>query len=122
MKDSYEKWTFPKGRVEKGESIEEAAARETLEELGLQEIRFLDELGKIDIWFRDTFEKDGKLVHKDIFFFLFQTKPDAKLFADPEQRSFEVKWIPISRVLEKSDYADLTQVIKKALAYIKQTK
>ena len=41
MKDSYGKWTFPKGHVEAGEDIEEAAARETLEELGLREIRLL---------------------------------------------------------------------------------
>ena len=59
MQDPYEKWTFPKGRVESGEALEEAAARETLEELGLEQIRLFESLGKIDIWFRDRYEKVG---------------------------------------------------------------
>jgi len=63
MKDSYGKWTFPKGHVEKGEDIEEAAARETLEELGLEQVRLLEYLGAIDIWFRDRFEKKGQLIN-----------------------------------------------------------
>src|SRR3989344_5275611 len=33
--DSYNHWAFPKGRVEGSEYLEEAAARETMEELGL---------------------------------------------------------------------------------------
>ena len=66
MMDSYGKWAFPKGHVEPGETFEEAAARETLEELGLEQIRLLEYLGKIDIWFRDRFEKERTLIHKDI--------------------------------------------------------
>ena len=119
MKDSYGKWTFPKGRVEKGESLEEAAARETLEELGIEEIRLLDYLGKIDIWFRDRFEKKGALVHKDIHYFLFQSPKNATLHPDPEQRAFEAKWVPASKVLTSSSYDDMKMIVRLALELVK---
>lgn len=118
MKDSYDKWTFPKGRVEEGEAIEEAAARETLEEIGLEEIRLLEELGKISIWFRDRYEQKGKLVHKDIHYFLFETQPNAQLYADPSQHTYDAKWVPLKKALQTSGYADLTPIIKKAYAYL----
>jgi ADP-ribose pyrophosphatase YjhB (NUDIX family) len=120
MKDSYDKWTFPKGRVEKGEVLEEAAARETLEEIGLEEIRFLEELGKISIWFRDRYEQKGKLIHKDIHYFLFETTPDAVLTFDPSQHTYDAKWVPMKKALQTSSYSDLAPIIKKALGYIQK--
>jgi len=121
MLDSYDKWAFPKGHVEQGESIEEAAARETLEELGLSEIRLLETLGKIDIWFRDRFQKKGTLIHKDIHYFLFETNADAELHPDPEEHAYEGKWIRPEKLLEVSSYTDMEPVLKRALAYVEDS-
>lgn len=118
MLDSYGKWTFPKGRVEVGEALAEGAARETLEELGLEQIRLLEPLGKIDIWFRDRFEKGGRLVHKDVHYFLFQAQTDAKLDPDPGQHSYEAKWVFAKKLLASSDYADMVPIIKRALSFV----
>lgn len=120
MKDPYGKWTFPKGRVEKGENLEEAAARETLEELGLEEIRFWDDLGQIDIWFRDRFEKQGMLVHKDIHFFLFETSTNAVLRPDPDQHALAAKWVPMSRVLQTSSYKDMKPIVERAITWVQK--
>lgn len=122
MLDSYDKWTFPKGRVEAGEAVAEAAARETLEELGLEQIRLLEPLGKIDIWFRDRFEKNGRLVHKDVYYFLFQTKSDAVLDPDPGQHSYQAKWVSAQQLLKSSDYSDMIPIIKRALTLVVQAK
>ncbi len=120
MKDSYEKWTFPKGHVEKGEAIEEAAARETLEEIGLQEIRFLEDLGKISIWFRDRYEKKGRLIHKDIHYFLFETPSHAELAPDPKENAYGAKWVPLKKTLETSSYNDLLPIIRRAIEHLKK--
>ncbi len=121
IQDSYDKWTFPKGHVEKGEEIEETAARETLEEMGLQEIRLLEPLGKIDIWFNDRFNKSGALIHKDIHYFLFETNKDAKLYADIEQHVKAVQWVVASQVLKRISYKDMVPVFKRALEFIKES-
>lgn len=120
MQDSYGKWTFPKGHVEKGEDLEEAGARETLEELGLEEIRLLDYLGKIDIWFRDQYKQKGKLIHKDIHYFLFETRPNAKLFPDPDEHVQDAKWVPLKQVMKVSSYEDMRGIIEEALRLVKQ--
>jgi 8-oxo-dGTP pyrophosphatase MutT (NUDIX family) len=124
MKDSYGKWTFPKGHVEPGEELAEAAARETIEELGLEEIRLLEPLGKIDIWFRDRYVKKGALIHKDIHYFLFIAPQNAALAPQVDEHILEAAWVPAREVLEKSFYPDLIPVIQRALgsvrAYVRQ--
>ncbi len=122
MKDPYGKWTFPKGHVEKGEALEEAAARETLEELGLDEIRLLEELGKIDIWFRDQYQKKGRLIHKDIHYFLFETRQTSRLYPDPEQHVVAAKWVPIGVVLKESSYPDMIPILKRAVSFFREDK
>ena len=115
MLDSYDKWTFPKGHVESKEAFEEAAARETLEELGLEEICFIDDLGKISIWFRDQFQKKGHLIHKDIYYFLFETPAHANLIPDSIQHAYGAKWVSLKKAPEVSDYADLIPIIRRAI-------
>jgi 8-oxo-dGTP pyrophosphatase MutT (NUDIX family) len=122
MKDSYGKWTFPKGHVEVGEDVEEAAARETLEELGLEQVRLLDYLGEIDIWFRDRFQKKGQLIHKDIHYYLFQAPMGSKLHPDPQEHVYEAKWVPLSKVEKVSSYADMAPIVKKAVALVREFK
>lgn len=119
MKDSYGKWTFPKGRREAGEEVEEAGARETMEELGLEQIRLLEPLGQITIWFRDRFERKGSLVHKDISYFLFVTPTESILSLQPDEHVQEVEWVPAKDVLSRSFYPDLIPVIQRALGYVR---
>jgi 8-oxo-dGTP pyrophosphatase MutT (NUDIX family) len=120
MRDSYGKWTFPKGHVEQGEEIEEAAARETLEELGLDEIRLIDYLGKIDIWFRDKFHQKGKLIHKDIHYYLFESRNHEELHPDPQEHAYDAKWVALAKVTQVSSYPDMVPIVKKAMELIKE--
>lgn len=122
MKDSYGKWTFPKGHVEAGEDKEEAAARETLEELGLEQVRLLEYLGTIDIWFRDRFLQKGQLIHKDIHFYLFETPEGSELRPDPKEHAYEAKWVPLTKVEKVSSYTDMAPIVKRAVELVKALK
>lgn len=122
MKDSYGKWTFPKGHVETGEDKEEAAARETLEELGLDQVRLLEYLGTIDIWFRDRFLQKGQLIHKDIHFYLFETPAGSELRPDPKEHAYEAKWVPMAKVEKVSSYTDMAPIVKRAVELVKTLK
>ncbi|MBI5370109.1 NUDIX domain-containing protein [Candidatus Uhrbacteria bacterium] len=119
MQDPYGKWAFPKGHVEGDEAVEEAAARETLEELGLEQVRLLEELGKIDIWFRDRYQKKGKLIHKDIHYFLFETPGNANLHPDPQEHVLAAKWVPMAGLLKESSYPDMVPVLRRALTHLR---
>lgn len=118
MKDSYGKWAFPKGHVEPGETQEQAAARETLEELGLDQVRLLEYLGAIDIWFRDRFEKKGALIHKDIHYYLFETPEDAVLRPDPAEHAYEARWVPLGKLLSSSSYKDMEPILRRAVSHL----
>ena len=66
----YDDWSLPKGKLEKGETFEEAAVREVLEETGLrcrlrdelEEVRYTDNKGRPKIvryWLMDVAEDQG---------------------------------------------------------------
>ncbi len=60
-----EVWTFPKGKIEKGENSTEAALREVLEETGYM-CKIEGELNDVKYFFK----KEGKLIIKKVRWFL----------------------------------------------------
>ena len=58
---------FPKGHVEAGETLEQAALREVAEETGLTELRIVKKLG---VYGKIATERDGTFVEKDIHMYL----------------------------------------------------
>jgi 8-oxo-dGTP pyrophosphatase MutT (NUDIX family) len=119
IKDSYGKWTFPKGHVEPGETIVEAAAREILEELALEEICLLERLGKIDIWFKDPNFRGKSLIHKDIYFYLFSAPANATIRPVATEHVLEAAWVPAKELLKKFGYENLTPIINRAFVYVR---
>ena len=101
--DPFKKWTFAKGHVEEGETIRQAAVRETKEEMGLDDVRIVAPLGKIDFWFRDQYrpETRGVLVHKHVHYFLMEADPDAMGKRQKKERIRRILWVSPYRMLSK---------------------
>jgi len=69
IRDSYGKWGFPKGHLERGERADTAALREVMEETGLRDVRVVASVETIE-W---KFRFHGALIHKRCQFFLMET-------------------------------------------------
>lgn len=61
---------FPKGTVEKGEKLENAALREVTEETSLKNLEIIKKLGIVT---RPSTQNDGTVVDKDIHLYLMET-------------------------------------------------
>lgn len=64
------KFVFPKGHIENNETLEQAALREVKEEIGLDNLKIRRYLGMLT---RQSIERTGKKVIKDIHIFLMET-------------------------------------------------
>ena len=97
-------WFFPKGHVDDGEDIEDAARREIQEETGLTDLEYIDTLPS---YVRPGIDANGAYTdeEKEIHMFLFAAPMHAPLTASNEIA--EAAWISFSRIsLELEDKKD----------------
>lgn len=123
IRDSVGKMTFPKGHVEKGESIERTARREVLEETGLKGLRLVRKLGRIQITFEDRYIRKGDTVKKDIHYFLFEAAEHARFSraAPVKQPGESIRgrvWVPLRDAKKWSEYEDMEFIVEKAVRLI----
>ena len=124
MLDPFGKWTFAKGHLEEGETIEEAAVRETSEEMQLRNLKLHQPLGTIDFWFREKYRagSKGKLIHKFVHYFLMEAP--AREWGKPqkEEKIRKIAWVSPKEVVRRSGYEDVRPVLEKALIALGITK
>lgn len=122
VRDSVGKMTFPKGHVEKGESIEQTARREVHEETGLKGLRLVRKLGKIQITFEDRYVRKGDTIKKDIHYFLFEAPENARFKRiAPEAGGEKIrgrKWVGLKDTKQWSEYDDMEFIVEKAVGLI----
>jgi 8-oxo-(d)GTP phosphatase len=66
-----DRWCFPKGHVDPGESLTTAALREVREESGFQRVRLAEEI--LEVNYRFYQPKRERNVHKSVIYFLGHT-------------------------------------------------
>lgn len=88
------KWDLPKGKIEQGEKIDEAAIREVEEECGIDGLKIIKELSPTF----HTYELKGKPVLKKTHWFLMKTDFSGKLIPQTEENIEDVKWMTLEEV------------------------
>ena len=103
------KWDLPKGKVDPGEGIEEAALREVNEECGLVNLRTMQPLPTT--W--HTYERKGRQHLKRTDWYLMQGSAMDTLVPQSEEDIQEVRWMDRDEVERMKDdtYPSLLPVI-----------
>lgn len=108
-------WDFVKGKMESGESPHETAIRETREETGIIDVKFLD---YFEEWIQYNFQFEGELVEKKVVFFLGETKTkDIKI----SHEHLNYTWMDYSTAMEKITFDNAKTVLSKSYALLSKT-
>lgn len=101
------RWGLPKGAVSAGETSEQAALREVLEETGL-EAKIIQPLDKIEYFFR----AGGTLIHKSVDFYLMiytagQLTPQLSEVDD-------VEWVALPDAIQRASFDSEKKLLEMA--------
>jgi len=111
-------WDFPRGNIERGETAQQAAAREIKEETGLDygkgDIEFVDGFKEKTSWF---YRLKGQNIFKQATYFLAEAKKkDVKL----SEEHLEYKWLEFDAAVAQLTYDNSKSVLKKADEFLRK--
>jgi len=121
----YNKWSFPKGRVEEGETWQETALREAKEETGLETLEIIDFLGEIKYSstkeiVTENQETKQVPIKKTVYLYLVKTS-DGKLSPSKSEGGIlAAKWYDAKAAEAIIGYENAKDKLKIALEKIKK--
>ena len=105
------KWDLPKGKLDKGETPEAAAARECEEECDVKDLNIIKALPST----YHIYEHKNRHVLKVTYWYYMQTNYDKPLKPQTEENIEEVKWFSIDEIKSialKKTYITIEELVK----------
>ena len=88
------KWDLPKGKLDKGEKIEDCAIREVKEETGLKNVKLNSPL----LVTYHTYHEGTRFILKESHWFTMTITGEQKLTPQTEEDIFDIKWISADEI------------------------
>jgi len=106
-----DKWDLPKGKIEKGEKIKEAAVREVEEECGIKVKKLGKKIGKT----YHAYIYKGEIVIKKSYWFKMKCEGQDKLKPQKEEGITDARWFTQDKmgVIEKNTFPSILEVMEK---------
>lgn len=105
------KWDLPKGKLEKKESPETAAAREVEEETGVKDLQLKKKIGET----YHTYDEFGKHILKISHWYYFNCDSQQDLQPQTEEDITETKWIKTKDIREpmNNTYENIKDIMRR---------
>lgn len=106
-----DKWDLPKGKIEKGEGVKEAALREVEEETQVTNLKVVDTLPTT---YHTYLDRKGRRVLKPTYWFQMTAK-EQEVVPQTEEGIVKVEWVPlvdIEQVVIAETYKSLMPLIQ----------
>lgn len=114
IQDAKDRWTVPKGHIEEGETARETAEREIREETGLQEMKVMGWLGKINFRYR----RQNSLVLMSTQIYLVQAMGDTSDLKKEDWMN-GLAWSSAKEAMDRIEYEDIGKLILIGLKKIR---
>ena len=111
-------WGFPKGHLEAGETEKEAAEREIKEEIGLDDLNFIEGF-KEKVWYETVSKRPpfkGERIEKYVTYFLCETK-NQDIIVDGREIS-DYRFLPLNGAEEQIKFRNLDNILRKAYDFL----
>ena len=107
------KWDLPKGKLDKGEKLEDCAIREVEEETGLKVTKLISPL----IVTHHTYHEGSKFILKESHWYTMKVSGEQKLTPQTEEDIFDIKWVNKNDLekYKKDSFPLITGVLNAAL-------
>ena len=113
-------WDIPKGKREKGETIEMCARREVMEEVGADSLPLIsNEL----VSSKHSYDQKGKIYHKTTYWFAMSFENPQSFTPETSEGIELVEWVELDKAIGKVGFQNLVPVLedfKVKLPYIKK--
>ncbi len=117
IKDAKNRWTIPKGHVEPDEEPKATAEREIREETGLQEMKVMQWLGKVNFRYR----RNRTLVLMTMHIYLVEGKGNTDRL-HPEDWLSDIQWLPSAKAVDAIAYEDISKLMLAGMKKIREGK